>query len=634
MKKTALILFSIACLTMGGCVEPSSSLAMSYAIDVAMDLSFSMEKYEVESGEYVAVRADISCEDDNVSKKIHFSLAENDGIASLVGQATDTDGTIYVSGKKRGTVKLTAICAANPNITASVDIEVVDRIPSLKNVWNNVNEIMNYTLLTTRTAKSDNTVSEKYIRTLVTDDAIIGERYYQDDNDFGHYTGPFLMDEENNYVNGYAIDKNGYAFLLKADNHGNFLQGSEIIDTEHGLLKRENYRGFKDKSIDINDVGLYYGLQAINPSWLPNAKAKGTNNTYVIIGDNENIYGAYVKYLLWGLMDPIGRNEYRNHHQDCDDVVELSSLVDLSIKAISSSQVKMTLSYLDGVVIDGEKENYTYTTTIEDINTTTLPQTEKIKRFTNNYAAPRPALPSDLALFSEEIGKHNYVISYKLFWPDPQNQAKEYSSVVNVYYTEKYIFLHYPDEFISLYTSTTGKSMEVSGYGYMRKSDGIHGFEYRPETSQVIKVYEEPYEGTINVPVWECVFEEIPDYFEESEMDDNDTLYALSLDAYELNEENKNYHYSSSYNVFTAFCDWFFEKHLDGETIQPEEYLTCLRINTKMENETMKLDSVDFFVAFSTYANGWSVLSTPTLSKFGKATENVAHQTIMAKIGL
>jgi hypothetical protein len=630
MKKLALPILSIAFLSLTGCGTSSPSAMMSTAADIDIDLTFDAKKYEVEMGEYLAITVQITCDDTSATKKVSFTLSENDGIAALVGESVNSEGKVYIAGKKSGIVTLTATCVDNPNVSASAQVEVIARIPSLKNVWQNVNEYTNYTLLTKQTLKSDATSTTNYVRTLVTDDAILGEYYYTDQITGDKTTGPYLVDQDNNYVNGYAIDKNNYAFLLRLDRHGNFLTDSEIVDTEHGLLTRDNYRGFKEKSVDINDVGLYYGLQAINPSWLPTAKAKGTANTYTIDnGDEENYKSAYVKYLLWGLIDPIGRNVFMNANESISSVVELASKVDLSIQATTASMVKMTLSYTDGVSLQGDLQKYIYTTTINNIGSTVLPQAEKIKKFTSSFEASRPGLPTDIGLLMSETKKHNYICSYKLFWADKVNPMKEYSSEVNVYYTEDYLFLHYPDEFVSLYNSTTGSTLSTFGYGYIKKSDGIYGFEYDPTNSQPIQLYDEPYKGTKDTPLYKCTFEEIPDYFDYSEIVYYDHLYALSKEAYDLNTEITDYHFSGTNEVFHSFCDWFYKEKIENESLDFEGFLTGLRINTTGSDENIALDSVDFFAAYSTI-NGWSVLATPTLSKFGQATSNVAHSAILS----
>jgi hypothetical protein len=96
-----------------------------------------------------------------------------------------------------------------------------------------------------------------------------------------------------------------------------------------------------------------------------------------------------------------------------------------------------------------------------------------------------------------------------------------------------------------------------------------------------------------------------------------------------LNTEITDYHFSGTNEVFHSFCDWFYKEKIENESLDFEGFLTGLRINTTGSDENIALDSVDFFAAYSTI-NGWSVLATPTLSKFGQATSNVAHSAILS----
>ena len=76
-----------------------------------------------------------------------------------------------------------------------------------------------------------------------------------------------------------------------------------------------------------------------------------------------------MKYLLWGLIDPIGKIIYENKHASVMKISDLTDIFSLSIKAETPSSISMTLAYRDGVVINNSSEDYQYHSSLKNVLT-------------------------------------------------------------------------------------------------------------------------------------------------------------------------------------------------------------------------------------------------------------------------
>lgn len=619
MKKE-LIFASILSLSLSSCSNQVGGISITTSM---VHLSFSSDSYQVERSEYLTLTCSVSSNVD-ISKKINFSIEQEETIISIVGDNISADGKVSIAGKNIGKAKLIATSVDNPSCQTSTEIEVIKHIPSLKNVFKNVNEKDNYTLLTTK--KKDDEEKET-LRILTSKSSIIYQGIDYDLN--GEvYKHPILKDYDY-YVYGYAIDKNDNAFEIRVKEQKNkkwkLLTESSAIKTDRGYLTVNNFKGFKEDMISINDVGFFYGLQAINPEWLGDIKTYG--NSYQIESNNQDITSAYVKYLIWGLIDPVGRANQLEQIQYFD-IFDFVNLVSITIKATKFDEVEFSMQYLD--------DEYIYTTKMIDIGNTSqdgvLP---KLKNFASKYVVDLPLLSLDLQLFEDGVKGHNYIYTRELYWYNQNEHDKPYHATFYVYYTENYMFAYYSYDFVTTYNQLSDKDISVGGIGFLKKNDGIHSFSYSQNDGLSIDF--EPIRNTKQIELWNVDFGDliysyyIPNYFTASSFYSSDALYYFS-DTKEKKEQfgnEKEMYYSSSPTAFNLFCEWFLGKNYIGS-----DYCFGIDITTTGNEDNKTIDSASFFMVYSEDSINYKQMITPTLSSFGKANDNVIDSSIKKELSL
>lgn len=581
-------------------------------------LSFSSDSYQVERGEYLTIKCDVSC-DVEISKKIKFSIQQDDNFISFVEEDNITDGSISISGKKIGKAKLIATSVDNPSCQTSIDIEVIKHISSLKNVWQNMNEKSNYTLVTTR--KKDNEEESDSLYVLVSDSSILyqGIDFDSSGNEYKHPIA-YAYDY---YIYGYGIDKNGYAFEVRVNEKQKLITESSAIKTDKGYLTSENFKGFSSEMTSINDVGFFYGLQAINPEWLSDYKEYG--NTYTIESNSDDINSAYAKYLIWGLMDPVGRSKQLEQVQYFD-IFDFVNLVNISVKAVKFDEVEISMQYVD--------DEYTYTTKMKDIGTTSqdtiLPS---LKKFASKYVVDLPSLSLDLQLFENGVKGHNYIYTRELYWYNQNEHDNPYHATFYVYYTETYMFAYYSQDFVDVYNQFTGYDISVGGMGFLKKNDGIYSYTYNQNTG--LSIDSEPIRNTQQVDLWNVDFGDIvkdyyiPNYFTASNFYQLDALYYFSDEKATNNKFNDagEMYYSTSSVIFNLFCEWYLGRDFIGS-----DYYFGIDITSKGEDESKKIDTAIFFMVYSEDNITYKQMITPSLSSFGEANNNIADSSIKQEI--
>ncbi len=594
-----------------------------------ISISFDVSDYQLERGSYLTLKANVTTAASSISRNVSFSLVQEGNIVSFVDDVnTSSDGTISLLGKNIGKATLKATCLANKNVSCEVEIEVIQHIPALNKVWQNINELNNYTIANYRVSKEDETKAIPSSQIVVTENAVLFEGLAYDEDEEGYYATPvFSYSGADAYLLGYGIDQNGYAFPIVLSSDGQVYNDNVIAKTERGFLTRENFLGFKDNSLSMNDVGIFYGLQAINPSWL--SKSKTVKNIYEINGNEDDLSSYYVKYLLWGLIDPVGRLVYSSLHPEKKSIVDLVDCFDLKIKASSVQSVSFSLSYKDGTYINGEDENYQYVSFMKDIGTTDCSSVTGLEEYLSTASASLPPLVNQLELLQTKIDENNYVFQREIYWKN-QTTNKVYQASFMVFYTQDYIMAYYSKELCDLMEMSGSEKMNPYGFGYMKKSDGIYLFEYQPykEKDKITLVSKE--EGTENIELWQVDFNlakkyKIPNYLSTSDYILNHGLNVLSDSAITIFNGLPTYHYTRSESTSKDFLSWYL-----GESTIDSEYVYH---GIHIDRNGNDISSVQFLYAYQSEYDNYQLLYTPTLSSFGTAeNKNPADKYIQEKL--
>ncbi len=630
-NRIGIILFSFLLPFSSSCQVKPAKMADDDVLEAAMEdlsISFDVSSYQLERGSYLTLKANVTTADESISKAVSFSLVQENNIVSFVDEKdTSSDGTISLLGKNLGKATLKATCLANKNVSCDVEIEVIQHIPALNKVWQNINELNNYTLANYKVSKEDETKAIPSSQIVVTENAVLFEGLAYDEDEEGYYATPvFSYSGADAYLLGYGIDQNGYAFPIVLSSDGKVYNDNVIAKTERGFLTRENFLGFKENSLSMNDVGIFYGLQAINPSWL--SKSKTVKNVYDIVGYEDDLTSYYVKYLLWGLIDPVGRLVYSSLHPEEKSIVNLVDCFDLKIKANSVQSVSFLLTYKDGTYINGEDENYQYVSLMKDIGSTDCSSVTGLEEYLPTVSASLPPLVNQLELLQKKIDENNYVFQREIYWKNPTTN-KLYQASFMVFYTKEYIMAYYSKELCDLMEMAGSEKMNPYGFGYMKKSDGIYLFEYQPynEQDKISLVSKE--ENTENIELWQVDFNltkkyKIPNYLSTSDYILNHGMNVLSESQITIFNGLPTYHYTRSESTSKDFLSWY----LGEATIDTQNAYHGIHIDLDGND----ISSVQFLYAYQSEYDNYQLLYTPTLSSFGTAqNKNPADKYIQEK---
>lgn len=600
-KKLVLFIFIVFSVSLFSCQNDKDSPLMN----ANNSISFNSDSYQVERGEYLELNLNSTF----TLKNVEYSITQDDKYIEINEDETNSTGKLVIAGKKVGKATLLASCSG---YTCSTEIEVIKYIPSLSMVWKNLYELDNYSLYTT---KEKDGLIEECFNLSITEQGIIYQ-YYDSDGTLLpiYYT---LINETRYSLYGYGIDSNDYAFELLVDSQGDFSEEGKAVKVSKGFLNKENYWGFKDDMTSSSDVGSFYGLQAINSSWLDTKKQK--ENKYEIVGSDLDLNSFYTEYLLWGLIDPIGLGNatiYSKEH--LSDSFDMIDLVDITVYALLSNKVKFTLKY-NTDKIEGRDSQSVYTTEIIDVGETDINKyLPHYSDFVSAYAIELPSLTSDLQLFEDAIGKHNYMLTSTLYWL--KEDKTTVSATLYVYYTDKYFMAYYSQELVDVFNNAYNQNISVGGFGFLKQSDGIHQFSYNPSLTNKIEVGQTAIERTTNLSVWQIDYlnmtsmYHIPNYLSNTTFYNLDLLYSFEDEEREIFKETGTYHYSKEKVVFDSLCLWLYEESFVGI-----DFYSGINVTTKTTNEVEVIDTVDFMLAFSSDKINYSRIITPTLSNFGNA---------------
>lgn len=627
MRKKILLKTVISLFTIASCNKPlDEGSTLVWNDGDSLTLSFSQSKYQIERSDVFTISVMVNTNRDDASKKVNFSIAQDDNVISFKGENENTDGKVTLVGKNVGQATLIATSVDNPNIYKTVEIEVIKRIPALNKVWANINELDDYTFTTRKIKKSDSSDIEYSSKFIYKNNCIIGLGFYYLDD--GFETIPLYEDgSDKSFILGYGIDKNDNAFEMHVDSNGNFLNEGYLVKSEKGFLNNTNFQGFNDKTIGVNDIGLFYGLKAINPSWLSSSKM--IDNIYTFGSDDKLIEHCYLKYLLWGLIDPSGRYEYMQSNPSVVDFISLTSNFSITITATTFQSISAILKY-EKINTSSKYTDYIYEAKLDNINNADISSFKNLNEFLNSYEGSYPSLSSELQLLEDGINNNDYVYERELYWINKNDRTNPYHSTFYIYYTPTYFMAYYSEDLVKTYYTATGHEMDSYGVGYIKLNDGIHSFEFDSTKDEKI-IIDDVLTNTKDVELYNYDFNLtkdywIPNYLSSSSFIKNHGLYNLSDSSKLIFADLPTYNYTRSDAVFTDFCDWYLGEEFDGN-----DFYTG--VNITLSADASKVDSVSLFAAYSDEYERYNILYTPTLSSFGLAdSRNVASSYIKQAI--
>ncbi|MFA6830011.1 MAG: hypothetical protein WCR67_04855 [Bacilli bacterium] len=542
-------LCSLALIALTGCgtTEASASVSTEPSVSVSTSVSTSTsvpEAYpalsirikgveEVEAGCTATIRAlvTLDVQDDGVSENVNFTVADPTVIA-LPEDAEDVI-SVVVTGLKAGTTTITATSVANPNVSKNYTITVLEAKPTLKNLWNNIIDMDNYTIEGGTFNGIDEADYEEsmsptnYVR--VTDNAIV------------------TTDSSNGVIYADSTTKNamyGIALSNAEDQRAVYLEapvtggtyGAVITEDaplakgDSGFLTKDTFMGLKTNASSPNDVSAFYSLAAFNPKWF--VADKEDDNTYLIEGKddeetedntstNVGLYSSFVETLLWQLTDPEGYLRFSSSAESLA-FTAFASEIETTIVVTSASDFLVQILTSDGT--------YHYAK-ITDVGTTSMDDIPAVATALSTGLTPAEAtLSSDLTAAKTLLSQNDY-IQTNYAQPNDIN-ADQFKAFYNIYHTEDYIFYYYDADFITEYNRLAGEDETLywnePSYGYRKQADGIYKFTYtEPATAGAngtITLADTKEEGTTA----ETTMADWANYISTSGLATGDLLYTLT----------------------------------------------------------------------------------------------------------
>nr|MCR4698385.1 hypothetical protein [Bacilli bacterium] len=540
--------------------------------------------------------------------------------------------SVKVNAKAIGSATLVATSTVNPECTARVNITVIRAVAPLQSVWNKVIAYNNYTLDITRTPTNtemsehdawttDTAVPAAHVKT--TEDSVIYEVAGDVAEDLSTtYAPAYKNTTTNNAILGMAIDSKGYAFNLEQDSTGAFVTAGEVVKTSIGLLNSTNFKGAGTKVTSINETGLFFGLQAVNPTWLTSTKA--SDNVYVLNGEDDDSANAdFAEVILWQLVD------YTSVMQavqgGAKTASDLAALVEVTITCTS-----------DSVAIAVDNGSVTYNVALTDVGTTA--ELTGLETFLSTAVATMPDLPNALNDAVEAINgsNHNYVVTYS---GSRFGDKKSYFTADYVYYDTSEAYAKAYNDFIDANYPGVYDHISAGGFGIVKLADGLHEFSYTPATYEAdgttvkteasVEVYSDNFANSdSSTNVYDIVVGGVTGYIENSAFMKGGYLYNLSTTATTVFTGMPDMYYVESEDVFQALYYWG-----NGETSDDTEdqhiagvYVTY----TKNDDDENVVDAVNLLAAWG--GNSGFYVGQYKVSDFGNANENPVDALLKAKM--
>lgn len=467
-KKLALCLSLLSIIGLAGCNGGSESGKGSDLVvpptsdkveeDVNKSIKFTQSEVEIERSSTKTVRVNTSAltTDD---KTVIFSSEEDGKIIQLADQGSG-DVAIKIKGLRIGKATLKAVSVANKNIIATVTINVVAQKSALRSVWNNVIKSTNYTL---SSFNPDISEEEPSSVVKVTDKAVVAV----DKDGKSLITSKMQLSADSEEavdvsLYGIAISNNDLAYYIIQKDDGSFYTPEISITSAVGLLRQANFLGTGKNADSFLDVGSFYGLQAINPNWLTNVKNE--DNTYEIIGSDEDTNAAYAESLLWGLVDPKGKEDLiMEKFEGSYTAPDAAVLIDTTVTVVDNSTVSIQITEVSSQT--------THIAYLSDKGTTELPSEVATYVAQGATSVAKPTIASGLTDIINTFKKNDYSVLQNLTY------GKYYDYCAPTYYWNGVT-----TEIAASYKAwaekqgyTGDKTILASG-GYVALSDGIYEF--------------------------------------------------------------------------------------------------------------------------------------------------------------
>ena len=466
-KKLALCLSLLSIIGLAGCnggsesgkgTEPVVPPATDKVEDINKTIKFTQKEVEIERSSTKTVRVNTSAltTDD---KTVVFSSEEDGTIIQLADQGSG-DVAIKIKGLRIGKATLKAVSVANKNIIATVTINVVAQKSALRSVWNNVIKSTNYTLCS---FNPDISEEEPSSVVKVTDKAVVAV----DKDGKSLITSKMQLSADSEEavdvsLYGIAISNNDLAYYIVQKDDGSFFTPKISITSAVGLLRQANFLGTGKNADSFLDVGSFYGLQAVNPNWLTNVKNE--NNTYEILGSEEDANSAYAEALLWGLVDPKGKEDLlMEKYEGSYTAPDAAALIDTTVTVVDNSTVSIQITEVSSQT--------THIAYLSDKGTTELPSEVATYVAQGAASVAKPAIAKGLTDIIDTFKKNDYSVK----------QLLTYGTYYD-FYAPTYYWNGVTTEIAASYKTWaekqgyTGDKLILPSGGYVALSDGIYEF--------------------------------------------------------------------------------------------------------------------------------------------------------------
>ena len=597
------------------------------------------EVYEVERLADVTIKVTVTSEDPSLPKTLNFTSEQDGDIIDLPDNTQGVPGSLKVHAKKIGEATVVATSVADPNVSVSIKVVVKKRLSALKTVWGNLIKNNNYTIDVTRNLTEaevealggiegvDEDTRVPYSTISVTEKAVTNIKHVIDENKISTATtlddvvadAYWLTNKNtgNSYV-GIGVDKNNNAFDLLVDSEGKLVEPGEVLKTSLGLLNGNNFAGAGVDASTANDVGTFFGLQAINPNWLSSKKTD--DNVYEIVGSESDTSAnnLYVETLLFEMLDLGGFYDQINA-----GVTSFSGL---------AAVYETTITVLDGelIQIDLYNETQNLTATISGIGETAA--LDGLDTYLATAEAKLPTLVTALQDAMDAVNGNDYVMTRNLY--KKNKETGEYDSApYYCFYNKNYLLVYYGPEYAKLF----GKDQAVSGY--IKKADGIHEINYTfPETEGEQGTFNvgEVLEGTAELNLWQVQFDPangVSNYASTMALFTEGLIYNLGETPAEVFTGYGQWYYCKAQNVFEDISNWYV-----GEADKAVSYIAGVSVSYAKETvdaddggtkEINVVSEVGFLAASSADGSSYSLFA-PKLSGFGKTAKlNPFHEQVM-----
>ena len=567
-------------------------------------LRIRLAKSEVEVGSTISLGCTVTSSDLNL--KCTFTT-ENPDLIQI--NPNDNGVRAEIVGLNVGTAKVTVTSIANPNVSATCNIKVIPTKPTLANALRNITAHP-YSILIGE-YYNDNDMLVPTTVTQVADDMIVTVN--ADDLE------P-VIDVDNTPCYGEAIVDNKAVYLKKS---GTGLTSSlDVVRSDIGLLDASNFKGRGEDTTFINEVGPFFGLETLNPTWF-DAIEKNEENTYVIEGDRDletllskDLNLAFAETTLLRMID---KNSY--------DALVTSSSGTAFATTIASS-VETTIVVLDEDVLlihctIGDESFGAFVQPVDyvnefDIDADVISQLSNVTDALEGIVVKDFEPSLDLADAVTAIKTNNYIQSNSIY-PDHKT---EYN--YDVFYTPNYVFYNCNKEFRDGYNTKVDDpdKWDQIPYGFMKKNDGIYRFEYNePLNGEAASiVWGEKEENTdANTDLYQYA-----NYFSSASFLSNGLLASFSDTTEKLwDGESTKFHKSTSEEVMLDILKYYAPDDF------PDYYEACISgiAATYTDNKVSQINVTTGFCPFvyegsSEPKDGSYGVDRFVLKSFGAATTN------------